>query len=267
MVGVLKALLCVGGLCVTSQYRDGFKVAWQNDEGISSSVIELCRAEHVPASFSELASWSFASVTNTKAVLDRSINDTFSSVWPGLEGEIIGAVKSTNGLIQVGTTTAKGYLRIVDVPSGAEDVLFRARIHKINEGPKRVVVSCIDSTGATNATSKIYLTDEVCEYMAPVTNARSVVFSASAKDYPPQFSEIRLIADYRPAYFATNSISRTEAGLRNTWLFHHLSPDDYFCRVESFCSDGTRSNSSPFLFVSLSPEDPPIPVGFTIRVR
>ena len=267
MVGVLKALLCVGGLCVTSQYRDGFKVAWQNDEGMSSAVIELCRAEHVPDSFRELAVWSCASVTNNSGVLDRSINDTFSSVWPGLEGEIIGAVKSTNGLIQVGTTTAKGNLRIVDVPSGAEDVLFRARIHKIKEGPKRVVVNCIDAAGATNATTKIYLTDEVCEYIAPVTNASSIVFSASAKDYPPQFAEIRLIADYRAAYFATNAISRTDVGLSSAWLFHHLPTGDYFWRVEACRTDGGQSISSPFLFVSLSPDDPPTPRGFTIRVR
>ena len=267
MICAVKALLCAGALCVTSQYRDGFKVAWQNDEDASSSVLQLCRAKPVPDKSDELKSWSFDSVANPSGSLDDSIAATFSSLWPGLEGELLSVVERTNGLVQVGTTAKRGFLRISDVPSSVEDVFFRARIRNISAGPKRLNIYSIDSTGATNAVRQVYLTDQLCEYSAPVSNAVAIVFATNVIRYPPQFADIRLVADYRPAYVSTNTVMYANAGLGNSGVFYNLEPGDYLWRVESRFADGAPPVFSPFLDVSLSSDDSPLPLGFTIRVR
>lgn len=263
MMFAFKALLCVGGLSVTSQFCDGFKVAWTNDVPAGSAVLELCTIRHIPASSTELADWSFASVSNSQGRLDHSIADTFSLLWPGLECELASAVENTNGLIQVGTTGNRGILRIVDIPSGVDDVSFTARIRRDS---KKLNICSIGYDGNTNSFHQVVLTDELKEYLAPATNAAQLVFYTNNKDFPPQFAEIRLISGYTGAFVSTNMISRVNAGQRTSWLFHHLTPGDYIWRIESRFLNGTPATFSSFFDVSLYPDDPPIPRGFTIRI-
>lgn len=258
------ALLCVCELSVVSRHRDGFKVEWQNGTDVAASVLQLFEVRPVPAAYDEHSHWSFASVTNT-ATHSSAYDDEFARGWPDLIGETIYAPDNVAGAIQLGKSGSPGRLQITNVSASAEQILIRSQVRNANSG-RRMRVECLGGDGKAT-TNVVDMTEEFSDYLVDLAGATNVVMYPTSQKALVQISDIRLISSYHPAYIGTNAVAFANAGLRGRWTFAGLLPGDYLCRLETRFVDGSPPEISPYSAITLSPDDPPLPVGFAIHVR
>lgn len=256
-------------LTVGRLYRNAFEACWNNHASVATTSIEVYREVENAESMTILAQWDFSGLP---AKNSRPVEEDFFEQEGnlGLDGENI-HYATTNGCLQIGTSSTNGVLRIKSIPNEATVLVLRALRKSTKYGPSMPVRYQKDDSDGDVGTAELDIEpkDFVFALPADAPGGELLLHSTTnhKKDAAVWVQSVKLVKDYVPAS-KDLVIAKTIPGIvGESRIVRGLAPGKYLWRIKSIYIDETESEYSEFQAVELEENYRPYRSRILIRVE
>ena len=250
-------------------YRNAFEACWKNHPSVATTGIEVYREVENAESMTVLAQWDFSGLP---AKNSRPVEEDFFEQEGnlGLDGENI-HYATTNGCLQIGTSSTNGVLRIKSIPNEATVLVLRALRKSTKYGPSMPVRYQKDDSEGDVGTAELDIEpkDFVFALPADAPGGELLLHSTTnhKKDAAVWVQSVKLVKDYVPAS-KDLVIAKTIPGIvGESRIVRGLATGKYLWRIKSIYIDETESEYSEFQAVELEENYRPYRSRILIRVE